>query len=89
MIMKYKFETNVTPLAAFIKAKFAADIEFEAKLIVEATGQKKVIFIFESNTIDFKNIEQIFIGSFANTYNNELQILRNLVRTLIPYSKEG
>ena len=86
--MKYKFETNVTPLAAFIKSKYAAEIEFDARVFTEPSGQKKVIFIFNSDTIDFKNIEQIFITSFANTYNNELQILRNLVRTLIPYTKE-
>jgi hypothetical protein len=87
--MKYKFETSVTPLAAFIKAKYSADTEFNTKLITEENNQKRVIFVFESNTIDFKAIEQIYLTSFANTYHNELQTLRNLVRTLIPYSREG
>lgn len=86
--MKYSFETNVTPLAAFIKAKYAADIEFTSKVITENSGQKKVFFTFQSDTIDFQNIETIFVTSFANTFHNELQILRNLVRALIPYSKE-
>ena len=87
--MKYEFKTNVTPLAAFIKAKYAADIEFTSQVITEANGQKKVFFVFHSDTIDFINIEQIFVTSFVNTFHNELQILRNLVRALIPYSKEG
>ena len=84
--MKYKYETSTTPLAAFIKARFPADIVLNTKVIVESTGQKRLQFIFESDTIDFKSIENLFADSFANTYNNELNVLRSLVRTLISYS---
>ena len=84
--MKHRYETSTTPLAAFIKARFPADITLNTKVIVESTGQKRLLFIFESDTIDFKSIETLFTNSFANTYNNELTSLRNLVRTLISYS---
>ena len=88
-IMKYEYETSNTPLAGFIKAKYMADIEFNTRLISEANGQKRVIFLFKSNSIDLDKMETIFLSSFANTYFNELQTLRNLVRTLIPYSQKG
>ena len=84
--MKYRYETSTTPLAAFIKARFPADVTLNTKINIEPNGQKKLSFIFESDTIDFKSIETIFAGSFANTYHNELVAFRNLVRTLISYS---
>ena len=87
--MKYRFETNVTPLAAFIKAKHEAEIEFSTRVDIEQSGQRKVVFIFSSSIIDFKNIEKIFIESFSNKFHNELQSLRTIVRTLIPYTKEA
>ena len=87
--MKHEYETSNTPLAAFIKAKYPAEIEFSTKLISEASGQRRVIFLFKSDTIDLDKMEQVFLSSFANTYFNELQTLRNLVRTLIPYNQKG
>ena len=86
--MKFQYETSLTPLAAFIKARFPAEIEFSTKLITEENGMKRVIFIFSSDSIDLEKIEQVFLSSFANTYFNELQTLRALVRTLIPYSQK-
>jgi hypothetical protein len=82
MSKKYVFETAVTPLAAFIKAKYQAEIEFSSKVKIEENGQKRVIFIFESDTLDFTNIESVFLSSFANTFHNELMTLKNIVRTL-------
>ena len=85
--MKHRYETSTTPLAAFIKARFPVDVHLNTKVIIESSGQKRLLFIFESDTIDFKSIETIFAGSFANTYNNELTAFRNLVRTLISYTQ--
>jgi len=87
--MKYRYETSNTPLSAFIKARYPAETEFSTKLISEASGQKRVVFVFESDSIDLVKMEQLFLTAFANTYFNELQTLRNLVRTLIPYSQKG
>ncbi len=86
--MKYEYETSNTPLAAFIRAKYPADTEFSTRLTSEESGQKRVIFIFKSDSIDLPKMERFFLSSFASSYFNELQTLRNLVRTLIPYSKK-
>jgi len=83
--VKYEYETSNTPLAAFIKAKYPADIEFSTRLTSEESGQKRVIFIFKSDSIELAKMERLFLSSFASSYFNELQTLRNLVRTLIPY----
>ena len=86
MNKKYNFETTSTPLAAFIRAKYLSEIEFTAELKSEENRPKRVVFCFGSDTIDFISIENIFLTSFANTYNNELMTLKNIVRTLIPFS---
>ena len=65
MTKKYKFETYTTPLAAFIKAKYPADADFETAIKVEDNGKKRILFTFESDTIDFSNIEHIYFKSFA------------------------
>ena len=82
--MKYTFETSFTPLAAFIKSKYPADIDFNARLS-KANGSTKVVFIFKSDSIDVSKLEHLFLTSYVNTFNNELQTLRSLVRTLLPH----
>lgn len=89
MNKKYHFETYTTPLAAFIKAKYPADADFDTKIITEDSGKKRILFIFESDTIDFVNIEQIYFKSFAQNYYNELQTLKNIIRTYIKDKDEN
>lgn len=82
--MKYLIETTNTPLAAFIKARYSAEVEFDTIIKTEENGVKRIAFVFKSNSIDFKNIEQIYLSSFSCSFFNELQNLRNLVRVMLP-----
>jgi hypothetical protein len=80
---KYKYETSTSPLAAFIKAKYSAEITFDTRIDTKENGKKSVYFMFESDTIDFQNIENIFFKSFAQSFYNELQTVKVLVRSLL------